>query len=147
MPRFQFRTDPDGLKLEVFVGVSRPFAAALMWAGVAVPPAWVATAEVDTGATITCVSAAVIAGLGLSVPVGRARNQTASAAVAVRLFEVGIGFPAGVTGGPPVVWRDELEVAEFATPLPGVDVLIGLDLLLSCRLTLDGPAGTFALEV
>jgi len=39
-----------------------------------------------------------------------------------------------------------LMVTELAHPIPGVDVLIGMDVLLACRLIVDGPARQFALE-
>ncbi len=35
---------------------------------------------------------------------------------------------------------------ELTTPLPVVEVLIGLDILLGCKFLLDGPARQFSLE-
>jgi hypothetical protein len=35
---------------------------------------------------------------------------------------------------------------ELPALLPGADVLIGLDVLLTCKLILDGPARQFTLE-
>ena len=42
--------------------------------------------------------------------------------------------------------RSDLRVMELANPIPGVEVLIGLDILLDCRLLLDGPARQFTLD-
>jgi hypothetical protein len=42
--------------------------------------------------------------------------------------------------------RDNLLVMEMPSPIPGVEVLIGLDILLDCKLLLDGPARQFTLE-
>jgi hypothetical protein len=42
--------------------------------------------------------------------------------------------------------RRDLIVMEMPSPIPGVDVLIGLDVLLDCKLLLDGPARSFTLE-
>jgi hypothetical protein len=40
----------------------------------------------------------------------------------------------------------DLEVMELPQPLSGVEVLIGMDVLMNCKLVLDGPAGQFTLE-
>ncbi len=37
-------------------------------------------------------------------------------------------------------------VTELPAPLPDADVLVGLDLLLDCKLVLDGPGRWFTLE-
>ncbi len=42
--------------------------------------------------------------------------------------------------------RDDLLIMELIDPIPGVEVLIGLDILLDCRLLLDGPGRQFTLE-
>jgi hypothetical protein len=41
----------------------------------------------------------------------------------------------------------DLLASELTTALPNVDVLVGLDVLLVCRLTLDGPVRRFTLEL
>jgi hypothetical protein len=40
----------------------------------------------------------------------------------------------------------DLLVTELAAQLPDADVLIGLDVLLTCKLILDGPGRTFTLD-
>lgn len=56
----------------------------------------------------------------------------------------------GITdpGHPVRVWLTQptLQVTELSTSLPDTDVLIGLDVLLGCKLLLDGPAREFTLE-
>ncbi len=42
--------------------------------------------------------------------------------------------------------RGDLTVMELANPIPDVEVLIGLDILLDCRLLLDGPGRQFTLD-
>lgn len=111
------------------------------------PRPQVVRALLDTGAERTCVPAATIAALGLSLLTARGRNQTVSGQVGVRLVEVAVGFPAAVTGGPPAFWGEAVEVVELTAALGGIDALVGRDLLLTSRLTLDGPAGSFSLEV
>jgi hypothetical protein len=53
--------------------------------------------------------------------------------------------PPGGAGGPMLTRRD-LTVMEMPGPIPGVEVLIGLDILLDCKMLLDGPARQFMLE-
>jgi hypothetical protein len=40
----------------------------------------------------------------------------------------------------------DLLVSELTTTLPNIDMLIGMDILLDCKLLLDGPARRFVLE-
>ena len=40
----------------------------------------------------------------------------------------------------------DMPVMELSPPIPGVDALIGMDILLMCKLLLDGPAKQFTLE-
>jgi hypothetical protein len=42
--------------------------------------------------------------------------------------------------------HSDMLVTELAALLPDVDVLIGLDMLLTCKLLVDGPARQFTLE-
>jgi hypothetical protein len=42
--------------------------------------------------------------------------------------------------------RHDLTVMEMPSPIPGVEVLIGLDILLNCKLVLEGPARRFTLD-
>jgi hypothetical protein len=42
--------------------------------------------------------------------------------------------------------RSDLVVMELTDAIPDVDVLIGLDIFLDCRLLLDGPGRQFTLD-
>ena len=66
--------------------------------------------------------------------------------VAVNLHEVSLSITDPGLSGAPMLTCADLLASELATALPDVDVLVGLDVLLGCRLTLDGPARTFTLE-
>jgi hypothetical protein len=50
-------------------------------------------------------------------------------------------------GQPQLPWldRSDLLVMELPTGLP-FDVLIGMDILRTCKMLVDGPAGQFTLE-
>jgi hypothetical protein len=51
------------------------------------------------------------------------------------------------TNQPHIHWlrKPDLLVMELPTHLP-VDVLIGMDILIDCRMLLDGPGGSFTLD-
>jgi hypothetical protein len=66
--------------------------------------------------------------------------------VGAKLFKVSVGITDfGTPGGPSLV-EPNLLVMELTTPLSNLEVLIGLDILLNCKLQLDGPARQFTLE-
>ncbi len=46
----------------------------------------------------------------------------------------------------PMLTRSNLLVMELIDPPQDIDVFIGLDILLVCRLLLDGPGGYFTLD-
>jgi hypothetical protein len=67
-----------------------------------------------------------------------------SAGLAVPVW-VGITDPAQPAGSPWLTCSDML-VTELATLLPDTDILIGLDVVLTCKLVVDGPGRSFTLE-
>ncbi len=73
-------------------------------------------------------------------------THTAGGPVPVQLYRVSLSIPpaSGLPGL--MLTRGDLRVMELANPIPGVEVLIGLDILLDCRLLLDGPARQFTLD-
>jgi len=140
-----FPVHADGLTLTVLVGLNHQEATTLVQAGQPVPaPLW-KTAVIDTGSNVTCVSGATLQQLGVS-GTGQGSTQTASGALAVRLFQVSLGIP--LFGNPPgsLLLNRQLTVMELLSAIPNVDVLIGLDILLTGRLLLDGPVKQFTLE-
>jgi hypothetical protein len=50
------------------------------------------------------------------------------------------------TPGAPLFVQPTLLVMELPLALANVDVLIGMDILLGCRMLLDGPARQFTLD-
>ena len=88
---------------------------------------------IDTGASSTAISPRVVSDIrpqrmGIA-PIGHARATTT-----VDVYNVGIKFESHLQRG---VWH-ELEVVEVAPETPGVDVLIGRDLLKHVSLLYDG---------
>jgi hypothetical protein len=144
MPLLTFPIHGHELPLTVVLGPNRPVMAAYVASGQPIPVVW-AAGVLDTGTNITCVARGVLRRLGL-VPTRRSRSQTASGRVAVRLFRVSLTIPpAGNAPGASLTLPD-LEVMELPRPFSGAEVLIGMDVLLGCKLLLDGPARQFTLE-
>jgi hypothetical protein len=135
----------DEPTLPVAVWLNALEARAAQAAGLPLPGLVWGTGFLDTGTNVTCVAAAVLRQLGLQ-SVGQGGSHTARGLVVANLFEVSLSIP---TPGPrpgPMLTRDTLRVMELSDPIPGVEVLIGLDILLACRVVLDGPGRQFTLD-
>jgi hypothetical protein len=134
-----------GLSVPVWVGVSGSASAALLSAGQPIPAPVQAQGLVDTGTDATAVAAGLLQRLALS-PVRSTTSHTTGGPVRVRLFKVSLSITD--PGQPSAPWFTEpdLLVMELPTVLPDADVLIGLDILLTLRLHLDGPARRFTLD-
>jgi hypothetical protein len=145
MPQLIFPIPSGELKLSVLISYNQNALAAMIATGQALPaPLW-AIGVIDTGTNITCVTPALLQRLGLTAT-GQGSSHTVGGQAAVNLFEVSLSIPppGGVPG--PMLTRQDLVVMEMPSPIPGVEVLIGLDILLDCKLLLDGPARWFTLE-
>jgi hypothetical protein len=64
----------------------------------------------------------------------------------VNIYKVSLGITDPTQPVRTWLTQPDLEVTELTTALPDTDVLIGLDVLLDCKLLLDGPARQFTLE-
>lgn len=145
MPQLTFPIQKNELQLSAVISLNRPAMIGLIAAGQSIPaPVWT-TALIDTGSDITCVTADVLRQLGLS-SIAQTSTQTARGSVLVRLFEVGLSIPPSGNLPGPMLTRPDLLVMELIDPPADVEVLIGLDILLDCRLFLDGPGQYFTLD-
>jgi hypothetical protein len=145
MPQLTFPIPSGELTLLVMVGHNQKALAALIAAGQPLPPPIWTKGVVDTGTNVTCVTPAVLQQLGLT-STGQGSSQTAGGLAAVNLFEVSLSIPSPGNDPGSMLTRLDLMVMELPSPIPGVDVLIGLDILLECKMLLDGPARRFTLE-
>lgn len=146
MPRMTVPLGPDLPIIPLLVGLNGDETTRLIQAGVPVTPPVLVQAVIDTGATTSSVSAQIAQQLGLT-PLKQANNQTAGGVVRVNLYEVSVGLPP-VFGLPnTTVLEDLLVVAEIHSGLQDVEFLLGMDVLRKCVLTVNGPAGTVALDV
>jgi hypothetical protein len=133
------------LRVRAIIGLDGDGMEALIDAGFRPPSPVVAEGQIDTGCTTTAVSPAVLQRCR-AVKMGSTSSSTAAGKVTVDLYSISFGLYADDAETNPVSLIQNLEVSELAAPIPGTDVLIGMDVLEHCRLLVDGPAGTFTLE-
>lgn len=141
MPNLTFSVTKAGLTVPVWIGLS----GRQISTGRPLTPHVKARGLRDTGTDVTVVAAWVLRQLGVPLAATSSTN-TASGQVSVNLFEVSLEITDPIHPGGPFLTVSDLPVMELPTVLPDTDVLIGLDVLLNCKLVLDGPAGEFSLE-
>jgi hypothetical protein len=146
MAQLTFAVTNAGLAVPVLIGLTRQAMITLIAAGQQVPAPVAARGLLDTGSDVTAVAPWILQQLALPVA-STTSTHTASGPVNVKLYRVSVSItdPARSVGSPWLTCADLL-VTELATLLPDADVLIGLDVLLTCKLLLDGPGRLFTLE-
>jgi hypothetical protein len=145
MTKLVFPFLPDGLAVDVVIGLDGATLAAQVASGQAMTPPILTRGEIDTGSNITAVSTAILQRLGLSALYQRT-TQTPAGPLAVDVFKVSVGIRNLATPTIPELVEPNLLVMELPTVLPDVEVLIGLNFLLGCKFYLDGLARWFSLE-
>jgi hypothetical protein len=146
MPQLVYPIDPNGLFVDVVVGLRGLTTKKLLAAGKPITAPLRARGAIDTGTDVTAVSAAILQRLGI-VASYRQTTQTVSGQLNVQLFVVSLGITK--FGDPTAAEHVEsdITVMELVTVLPNaIEVLIGLDVLSSCKFLLNGPAQYFSLE-
>lgn len=118
--------------------------AARQAAQLAAPVSVLKRAILDTGSNVSGVSAAVIQRLGL-VRYVQSSTQGIGGAVSVDLYRVSLTVFDPAQQHLPWFVQPDLVVMELPPGTP-VDVLIGMDVLLDCRMLLDGPGRQFMLD-
>jgi hypothetical protein len=147
VPQLTFPVTRAGLAVPVWIGLTNPAIRMATVAGQPIPRPTGAAGLLDTACDLTAVAPSILR--QLAVPVSTtATTNTAGGQVNVNLYRVSVGItdPAQPPGSPWLTFPDLL-VTELAAHLPDADVLIGLDILLTCKLILDGPGRTFTLDV
>jgi hypothetical protein len=144
MQQLIFPISPDGPCLDVRVNLPVARLHSLQHARQAIPSSIAGKGLVDTGSDVSAVAASILR--QLAVPVyGHQKTHAIGGHIPVRLFQVSL-FLLDVNQ-PHLPWmvQPDLLVMELPSGLP-VDVLIGMDVLLTCKFLLDGPARQFTLE-
>jgi hypothetical protein len=138
MPRLEVPIGPDGPIIDVRIWVGIAPEKALDLSGRAIPPPISVPGLVDTGAQVTAIRSSIIDWMGItsigfleassSVLGGEARS--------VPIYPLRMTFgPLGAPDAPK--WR-AIHAVGVHVVSPGASVLIGRDLLASCRFTYDG---------
>jgi predicted aspartyl protease len=99
------------------------------------------TALVDTGASCSTISPRVVADVQPQSAGSTTLERADATLTTVRMYKIRLKFEGHLAPGR---WFD-LMVAEIAPATPGVDVLIGQDLLLQLTLLYNGPLGKLVL--
>lgn len=143
--RITFAIGADGLALDVQVGLPAPMLQTRLTQGQPTVSAFTIRALLDTGADAMSVAPDVLNRLGLSSS-GQVRMTTASGSVLVDRYEISLSIfgPMGIAG--PALVRPLWNVTSFSHALPGIEALIGMDLIRQIVLSIDGPAGAFTLD-
>ena len=144
MPHVTFPTSPAGLVVDALVGLPGSMMTALQQAGRPIPAPMLIRALLDTGADATSLSARCALRLSLKV-FGRVGMQTASGSVRVNQYEVSFSISAPHRTGGILSVRPDLQVTEWLNPGPGLEALVGMDVLSEGLLIFDGPGKEFTL--
>jgi hypothetical protein len=143
MPFLSFPIDPGGVLVDIFVAMSTPRIDVLKAAGMKYPPPETAKALIDTGAGISSISPRIARALAL-VPSGVTPIHSATTGGAPQncnLYDVCLAFVQ-----PSIkVLGVAIPVIEVELGTPGIEVLLGRDILRQCLCVYDGQSGTFVL--
>lgn len=132
------------LWIDVRVNLSAPALANNQATGGPAPSSIPARAQIDTGSTVTVVAASILGRLGIA-PTMKATTQGIGGPLSVQLFHISLSILDGNDLQLPWLTEPDLVVMQ-APPHLAVDVLIGMDVLLGCRLLIDGPGRQFMLD-
>lgn len=146
MPHFTFSASPAGLIVDVLVGLGQTDLDERIAASRAYPnPIW-CRGEIDTGSSISGVSSSILRSLGLSRPVRRVSTTTAGGQMSVDLYRISMTIMNLADPMTDRLHLSDVEATELPHTLIGIDLLIGLDVLLQYQFHLNGPASQFKLD-
>ncbi|HEV3235484.1 MAG TPA: aspartyl protease family protein [Gemmataceae bacterium] len=145
MPQLAFPVTVAGLALPVMVGIDGKTSSALFAAGKSIAAPIQARGLLDTGSDITAIASWVLQKLALPI-VAKTVTSTAAGQINVNLYEVSLSITNPVQPNSPWLTLADLQVTELSAVLTDADVLIGLDVILQCRMIVDGPARFFSLD-
>jgi hypothetical protein len=144
MSQLTFPITPAGLAVDVRLNLDAATLTALHAAGRPAPTSVAASGLIDTGSDITAVAPSILQ--RLAVPVHQhATTHGISGPVPVRLFLVTLFVLDSSHPQLPWLVCPDLVVMELPPGVP-VELLIGLDVIRTCKMLVDGPAGQFSLE-
>jgi hypothetical protein len=101
-------------------------------------------ALIDTGSDMSAVASPILLQLGIPVFL-RTSTQGIGGSLQVNLHEVSLHILDVQNVGGPWFSQPSLAVMDLASGVP-FDALIGMDIIRTCKLLVDGPAGLFTLD-
>jgi hypothetical protein len=140
MAQVTFPIVPDGLLLR---GLVNREAAALRASGQPSPPI-PATGQIDTGSNISGVAGSILQLLNIPIE-SQGVTTGISGPVVVNLYRVALHLWDDQNPHLPWSTHPSLLVMELNPGFP-VDVLVGMDIVNTFKLIVDGPAGQFTLD-
>jgi predicted aspartyl protease len=143
MAQLSFPIISDGLVVDVMVNVKASILIPLRLSGGG-PSPLAGRALIDTGSDITAVSRPILHQLGIP-KVLPTSTRGIGGSVSVDLYEVSFHILDGRNVLLPWLSYATLVVMELDPTIP-FDALIGMDILRTCKLLIDGPANQFTLD-
>ncbi len=145
MPRLNFPISQAGLEIPVLVGLDGQTTTALHTSGQPISPPILVRGLLDTGSDATSVAPWILKRLGVGSGTV-ASTRTAAGIIKVYLHHVSVGILDPTRPGSSSFSLPTVLISEMPFLLPDADVLIGMNVLLECKLLLDGPARQVAIE-
>ncbi len=145
MASLTFPVTKSGLAVPVWIGVDGDATDALLAAGQLPTPPVQARGLLDTACDVTAVAPWVLQQLGI-VAASTTSTHTAAGQVTVNVCSVSLGITDPQQAVRTWLTVPMVHLTELSVILPDTDVLIGLDVLLNCKVILEGPARRFTLE-
>ena len=146
MPRLEVPIGRDGPIIDVRLWFSAEDSKSLIEAGRPLPSPFSVPALVDTGAEVTAIGHSIVEWMGIpSVGFMKASSSVlGDEARLVPIYPIRITFGA-IGGSEPPKWRTITAVG-VSIVSPGASVLVGRDLLATCRFTYDGRKRRFMMS-
>src|SRR5262245_59747960 len=143
MASLTFPIVPEGLVVDVAVNLEAATLLRLLGSGGGPAPIQGRGLR-DTGSDVTGVALPILQQLG-NPPIRQTTTQGIGGSIPVNIPRVSLHILNARNLGLPWPSQPALNVLELAQGFP-LEALIGLDVLLTCKLIVDGPAGYFTLE-
>jgi hypothetical protein len=144
MPHFTLPIVADGLILNVMIGLTGRDTVSRLSTGKPIPAPVLLRSAIDTGTDITCVNAQFLKGLGLTF-VQQLSSTTVAGVIPVDLFDISFSIPPTGRLTAPLLVLEQLRVMELVHSTPGIDVLVGRDVMHELLMISDGPRDEFTL--
>jgi hypothetical protein len=138
-----FPITSDGLIVDVLVNHEASILVQLWQKGMKPQPVQ-GRAIIDTGSDVSGVSLRILQQLG-APPVLQTMTQGIGGSLSVRLYRASLHIYDSQNVALPWLAHPSLLVMELSPGVP-FDVLIGLDIIRTCKMMVDGPGGFFMLE-